>query len=803
MKKYIAIWLTMLAMTGLAQLSFQVIDTTTLHSGTSSSTGLLTAVGLGSNVPYSTTNPAYQFHGDLLPAANAKINGNFAQLSTAVTTTNATANGQVAIATNTGGTGYAYYWGTVASGGAVTATNAIASTNGVGTATTIVKGISLGATNVAIQGIGPNAGTVTFPRGLTIEETGPGLTPENATDSGLVGGYGMGEVSGEIGSIEFGSTNDILGGAGPQVMSATIGGGLLNFVGDSSGHGYGSYSVVGGGLSNTVVGTGSTISGGQFNRIGDFGSAFYPANGSVIPGGISNVIASMASNSTAAGSQALVLYSNSYVWNDDSAGTFSNTASGQYLIHASGGVGIGTNNPGPFGLTVVNGLNFVGGLWNNGAAFTSGTAYTNNSTGNAGSINGSGIGTNIPVQPFSTVAGSAFTDTNGLTLASLVGATNAAQGLFAGAVSNLFGLATNLSAFTYVTNVLSVTYVTNGNNVIATYTAVIQTILQTANTNTFTLYDAGTVAANGTYTWVPSVAAYTNTAAQFGCRLTGGFYTVFNNVGATLYSAFPGSVFLGTIFPSVWGNDGGVNPSPLGYFQTTSGPGITFTNTYRVIVTTAQTVDTGNNQFALSVNQKMTASGYYFNNVTLQSVFQGMMFPYLFVTNCAGTATNFQGPFGNTWLGFYTNTANGTLLIPGGYVGSSIDGTNFSTSISLLCSNLTSLRQNLSFYSNTNVTGLYSVNFGHDAMATNQPLVSIYTPLTGLAATYSTNATLVAATTLTVNFSPAMPDTSYIVTAPNNLVGVTVTSRGTSSFVWTFTSATFTSQTLEGAVIHR
>ena len=69
---------------------------------------------------------------------------------------------------------------------------------------------------------------------------------------------------------------------------------------------------------------------------------------------------------------------------------------------------------------------------------------------------------------------------------------------------------------------------------------------------------------------------------------------------------------------------------------------------------------------------------------------------------------------------------------------------------------------------------------------------------------YSTNATLAAATTLVINFTPFTDlTTNYSVTSPNDLVGATVTARAPSNFTLTFTAATLTAQTIEGAVIHR
>ena len=61
-----------------------------------------------------------------------------------------------------------------------------------------------------------------------------------------------------------------------------------------------------------------------------------------IPGGYQNVVADY---SFAAGRRAKALHAGSLVWADSTDADFATTASNQFLIRASGGVGIGTNNP--------------------------------------------------------------------------------------------------------------------------------------------------------------------------------------------------------------------------------------------------------------------------------------------------------------------------------------------------------------------------------------------------------------------------------------------------------------------------
>lgn len=90
---------------------------------------------------------------------------------------------------------------------------------------------------------------------------------------------------------------------------------------------------------------------------------------------------------------------------------------------------------------------------------------------------------------------------------------------------------------------------------------------------------------------------------------------------------------------------------------------------------------------------------------------------------------------------------------------------------------------------------LVKVSFIEGAISTTNFLSAIQT--------YSTNATLVSSTSLVVQFSPGFSDTNYVVTAPNDLVGATVTARTPTNFTLGFTAATLTSQVIEGGVIHR
>jgi hypothetical protein len=138
---------------------------------------------------------------------------------------------------------------------------------------------------------------------------------------------------GRFGTIAGGAFNQIIGDCDSGVSSShgCIGGGFGNSIGFRTKDG-----TIGGGFENQItsfVQTG-TIGGGANNVVaGDFGT---------VPGGQSNVAAGF---SFAAGRRAGAVHEGSFVWADSTDDGFSTTANNQFLIRASGGVGIGTTNP--------------------------------------------------------------------------------------------------------------------------------------------------------------------------------------------------------------------------------------------------------------------------------------------------------------------------------------------------------------------------------------------------------------------------------------------------------------------------
>lgn len=276
-------------------------------------------------------------------------------------------------------------------GGVIVAQNPFITTNDV-----VQNGITLGGTpsitttNILI---GYNS---TIADGLTNFNSISGGSSNkmniSVTNSVIAGGY-----SNNIGSNSFSSV--ISGGASNSISDTplvifindgynNISGGLKNSIGSGQGG-----SVISGGVSNSIgTNTGyaaleapsDNISGGQQNVIGSLSSycsiggglANTINNGSTygtIPGGAQNIVGG--SYGFAAGQNASSTHNNSFVWSDGA--TFADTASSQYLIHAGGGVGINTNNPGTNALSVYGGVNITGNASTSTFTMTSGATNGN------------------------------------------------------------------------------------------------------------------------------------------------------------------------------------------------------------------------------------------------------------------------------------------------------------------------------------------------------------------------------------------------------------------------------------------
>jgi hypothetical protein len=159
----------------------------------------------------------------------------------------------------------------------------------------------------------------------------------NATAAEAAVGGGRSNTASGIGSVVAGgyagtasNENTFIGGGWHNVASgivATVGGGQEDTAS-------GVYSFIGGGYMNAASEWGSTVGGGQANKSRSYFST--------VPGGFGNQ--ALGFYSMAAGLNSIAGHDGSFVWSDIYGGGAS-TSPNQFIIRASGGVGIGTNNP--------------------------------------------------------------------------------------------------------------------------------------------------------------------------------------------------------------------------------------------------------------------------------------------------------------------------------------------------------------------------------------------------------------------------------------------------------------------------
>jgi hypothetical protein len=137
-----------------------------------------------------------------------------------------------------------------------------------------------------------------------------------------------------------------VGGGGSNTASdshSTIGGGQGNTAGSS-------WSTVGGGLTNTASWFATTVGGGEGNQA--------TGDSATVGGGVGNTASGIASTvpggdrnqadgdfSFAAGRRAKAVHDGAFVWADNTLADFASTDEDQFLVRATGGVGINTNSP--------------------------------------------------------------------------------------------------------------------------------------------------------------------------------------------------------------------------------------------------------------------------------------------------------------------------------------------------------------------------------------------------------------------------------------------------------------------------
>lgn len=190
--------------------------------------------------------------------------------------------------------------------------------------------------------------------------SGVGNTPTGANSA--IGGGSSNNASGDGATIAGGESNTAAG------QQATVGGGLFNAassqqsailggVGNSAGYrgfvgggnnnrALGNLSVAAGGNLNEALGASDAVGGGDSN-IANAGQATIAGGQSnlatgaygAIPGGRENTAAG--AYSLAGGRRAKAMHDGAFVWGDSTDADFTSTGPNQFMVRASGGVGIG------------------------------------------------------------------------------------------------------------------------------------------------------------------------------------------------------------------------------------------------------------------------------------------------------------------------------------------------------------------------------------------------------------------------------------------------------------------------------
>jgi len=250
----------------------------------------------------------------------------------------------------------------------------------------------------------------------------------NQGNLSVVGGGENNYITGDAAVIAGGTDNtnlgvwSVVGGGsanGADAQFATVAGGGLNI---ATGIGV----TISGGEQNSATNTLGTVGGGQLNQAnGQYstvgGGLENTASGgyATVPGGSGNSAAG--DHSFAAGNGAQAQHNGTFVWADNSSiSSSSSTAANQFLIRASGGVGINTATPGAaleVETTNHNGNEIRFGYYTGGAGnLIAGPSYVGIATGDLTTrlaiLQGNGdvgIGTTTPAYPLQVVGTCAAT----------------------------------------------------------------------------------------------------------------------------------------------------------------------------------------------------------------------------------------------------------------------------------------------------------------------------------------------------------------------------------------------------------
>jgi hypothetical protein len=217
-----------------------------------------------------------------------------------------------------------------------------------GTSVNVGIGTTTPAERLHVVGNGLFTGNLTASGSISIA----GLKTEvTATTPNVIGGFLFNTVTAGVRGAFIGGGGDFPFNNRVTDDFGVVGGGRDNLAGNNAGTNFdGGHATVGGGEANTASGAHATVAGGFANNAtgtdatvgGGFGNTASGVHATV-PGGSTNVAAG--DDSFAAGRRAKANHQATFVWSDSTSADFASTANDQFLIRASGGVGIGTTQP--------------------------------------------------------------------------------------------------------------------------------------------------------------------------------------------------------------------------------------------------------------------------------------------------------------------------------------------------------------------------------------------------------------------------------------------------------------------------
>jgi len=200
--------------------------------------------------------------------------------------------------------------------------------------------------------LGTNSTTGTNGQDYSYATVGGGIGNTAGDNYATVGGGNDNTASEIYATVSGGGNNEAnsyyttVGGGQDNTASwtyATVAGGAYNTAS-------GQWSTIGGGHTNTTSQSRATVCGGQINTasadsatIGGGYTNTASGNYATVPGGRRNT--AYGDYSFAAGRRAKANHDGAFVWGDSTDADFTSTANDQFLIRASGGVGINTASP--------------------------------------------------------------------------------------------------------------------------------------------------------------------------------------------------------------------------------------------------------------------------------------------------------------------------------------------------------------------------------------------------------------------------------------------------------------------------